>query len=127
MSDTKKESSFLKLMDGIADTVKFLVVTLIFYLIFGFAFAGFYQDYCKATGRKFIPDTQDRWANMGFLSFILLLVLQFIVVANIPDNDYVQGDLSNGGFVLGMCLVVDLILILVCFIRAMIFLFRDCK
>lgn len=127
MSDTKKESSFLKLMDGIADTFKFLVVTLIFYLIFGFAFAGFYQDYCKATGKEFVPDTQDRWANMGFLGFILLLVIQLIVVVNIPDNDYVQGQMSNGGFVLGMCLVIDLILILVCFIRAMIFLFRDCK
>jgi hypothetical protein len=71
-NEKQKESSFLKLMDGLTNALKFLIVTLVFYFIVGSAFAGFYQDWCKIKNKPVDGDAQDMWGNMAFLGFILL-------------------------------------------------------
>lgn len=88
MSDQKK-SSTLALLDGLVETLKFLIITLIVYFIIGAGWNGLYDWYARLKGEKPDGQTGERIGKRAFGLFCIGLIIQVIIIANL------QGDIDS--------------------------------
>ena len=85
MSDQNK-SSTLALLDGIVETLKFLIITLIVYFIIGAGWNGLYDWYARLQGRKPDSQTGERVGKRAFGLFCIGLIIQVIILCNLKGD-----------------------------------------
>jgi hypothetical protein len=89
MADNKEKrpgDTYLSFMDGLVETLKFLIITILIWFIVGGGWNGLYDWYKRSRGEKPIGEIGERVGNRAFAFYCLSLIGWVIILVNFKGD-----------------------------------------